>query len=154
IGIDRAKSRQLQAFARLSEQQFKAALADRTKMLTVAGILRLYAKPKPTGDGINSGGGEKRTVSLDVIHADEQAQPRAALDTDRVAEYVEAMVRGEKFPRLVLFQDKQGRYWLADGFHRYYAAIKLEWKTIECIVYSGELRDAVLFSCGANATHG
>jgi hypothetical protein len=110
-------------------------------------------KPKPTGDGINPAGGEK-PVSLDVIHADEQAQPRAALDTDRVAEYVEAMVRGEKFPRLVLFQDKQGRYWLADGFHRYYAAINLEWKTIECIVYSGELRDAVLFSCGANATHG
>jgi hypothetical protein len=46
IFIDRKKSQDLQAFARISEQQFKAVLADKT-MLTVAGILRLYA-PKPT----------------------------------------------------------------------------------------------------------
>jgi hypothetical protein len=153
IGIDRKKSQQLQALARLTEKQFQAVLADKTKMLTVAGILRLYA-PKPTGDGINPGGGEKRTVSLDVIRADKRAQPRAALDEDQVSEYVEAMVRGEKFPRLVLFQDKKGRYWLADGFHRHRAAIELNLKAIDCIVYQGELRDAILFSCGANATHG
>jgi hypothetical protein len=82
IGIDRKKSQQLQAFAKVSEQQFQAVLADKTKMLTVAGILRLYA-PKPTGDGVNPGGGEKRTVSLDVIRADKRAQPRAALDARR-----------------------------------------------------------------------
>jgi hypothetical protein len=154
IFINRKKSQQLQALARLSEEQFQAVLADKTKMLTVAGILRLYAKPKPTGDGINPGGGEKRSVSLDVIRADKRAQPRAALDEDQVSEYVEAMVRGEKFPRLVLFQDKKGRYWLADGFHRHRAAIELNLKAIDCIVYQGELRDAILFSCGANATHG
>ncbi len=91
IGIERKKSQDLQAFARLTEQQFQAVLADKTKMLTVAGILRLYA-PKSTGDGANPGGGEKRTVSLDVIRADERAQPRAALDEDQVSEYVEAMV--------------------------------------------------------------
>jgi ParB-like nuclease domain len=153
IGIERKKSQDLQAFARLTEQQFQAELADKTKMLTVAGILRLYA-PKSTGDGVNPGGGEKRTVSLDVIRADERAQPRAALDEDQVSEYVEAMARGETFPRLVLFQDKKGRYWLADGFHRFQAAVELKRKAIECIVYQGELRDATLFSCGANATHG
>jgi hypothetical protein len=43
IFINRKKSQQLQALARLSEEQFKAVLADKTKMLTVAGILRLYA---------------------------------------------------------------------------------------------------------------
>jgi len=91
IGIERKKSQDLQAFARLTEQQFQAVLADKTKMLTVAGILRLYA-PKSTGDGANPGGGEKRTVSLDVIRADERAQPRAALDEDQVSEYVEAMM--------------------------------------------------------------
>jgi len=55
---------------------------------------------------------------------------------------------------LVLFQDKKGRYWLADGFHRFQAAVELKRKAIECVVYQGELRDAILFSCGANATHG
>jgi ParB-like chromosome segregation protein Spo0J len=54
------------------------------------------------------------------------------------------MVRGEKFPRLVLFQDKKGRYWLADGFHRFQAAVELKRTAIECIVYQGELRDAIL----------
>jgi hypothetical protein len=43
IGIDRKKSHQLQAFARLTEKQFQTILADQSRMLTVAGILRLYA---------------------------------------------------------------------------------------------------------------
>jgi hypothetical protein len=42
LGISRKTSQTLQAFAKLSEQQLKTALADKT-MLTVAGILRLYA---------------------------------------------------------------------------------------------------------------
>jgi ParB-like chromosome segregation protein Spo0J len=46
IFINRKKSAQLQAFAKLTEQQVKAALADKTRMLTMTGILRLYAKPK------------------------------------------------------------------------------------------------------------
>src|SRR5258706_1317964 len=33
IGIERKKSQDLQAFARLTEQQFQAVLADKTKML-------------------------------------------------------------------------------------------------------------------------
>src|SRR5258706_6003993 len=33
IGIERKKSQDLQAFARISEQQFQAVLADKTKML-------------------------------------------------------------------------------------------------------------------------
>jgi hypothetical protein len=72
IGIDRKKSQDLQAFARISEQQFQAVLADRTKMLTVAGILRLYA-PKSTGDGINPGGGEKRTVNAPDADAEDES---------------------------------------------------------------------------------
>jgi len=45
IGIDRKKSQQLQAFARLTEKQFQAVLADKT-MPTLARIIKLYAKPK------------------------------------------------------------------------------------------------------------
>jgi hypothetical protein len=67
---------------------------------------------------------------------------------------IEDMGRGDKFPPPVVFQDKQRRYWLADGFHRYHAAVGLELKVIECVVHAGELRDAILYSCGANAAHG
>jgi ParB-like nuclease domain len=95
-----------------------------------------------------------RKIELSAIRADERAQPRAALSVDRVAEYVEDMGRGDKFPPLIVFHDDAGGYWLADGFHRYHAAVGLEWKTVECDVRKGELRDAILFSCGTNAAHG
>jgi ParB-like chromosome segregation protein Spo0J len=88
----------------------------------------------------------KRLVSVAAILADDRAQPRAALMDDQVAEYAEEMGRGDQFPPLVVFQDKEQRYWLADGFHRYHAAVCLGLKTIECVVHQGGLRDAVLFS--------
>jgi hypothetical protein len=131
----RRESQDLQLLADMSPEAFEALVADPTA-------------PRPRS------GPERCLLSLSEIRADKRAQPRAALDEDQVSEYVEAMVRGEKFPRLALFQDKKGRYWLADGFHRFQAAVELKRKAIECIVYQGELRDAILFSCGANATHG
>jgi hypothetical protein len=95
-----------------------------------------------------------RGSRLSAIRADERAQPRAALDDDRVAEYAEDMKRGCRLPPPVVFEDLERVYWLADGFHRHRAAVALKRKTIECIVYQGELRDAVLHGCGANAGHG
>lgn len=44
--------------------------------------------------------------------------------------------------------------WLADGFHRFHAHRKLELPTIEAEVKQGSLRDAILYSVGANAQHG
>jgi hypothetical protein len=131
----RRQSQDLQLLADMPPEEFEALVADPTA-------------PRPRS------GPEKCLLSLSEIRADKRAQPRAALDEDQVSEYVEAMERGEKFPRLVLFRDKKGRYWLADGFHRFQAAVELKRKAIECIVYQGELRDAILFSCSANATHG
>jgi hypothetical protein len=98
--------------------------------------------------------GERRTLRLDSIRVDERAQPRAAISTDRIGEYVEDMSRGDKFPPLVVFQDKKKVCWLADGFHRYHAHVGVESKTVDCIVHRGELRDAILYSVGANAAHG
>jgi hypothetical protein len=96
-----------------------------------------------------------RKVAVTAIRADSQAQPRVALFPDRVAEYVEDMGRGDEFPPLVVFQDdKANCYWLADGFHRYQAAIELPLEKITCEVRKGELRDAILYSCSANAAHG
>jgi len=154
IGIDRKKSQQLQALARLSEEQFKTVLADKS-MPTLSHIIKLYATPKP-GHGISVLGmkGRKRVLPLSAIRADERAQPRAALQTDRVAEYAEDMRRGAKFPPLMVFEDSEGVFWLADGFHRYGAAVQVKLEAIECEVRSGGLRDAILCGCGANAAHG
>jgi len=94
-----------------------------------------------------------RDVELALIKLDQKAQPRDHLNTDVVAEYAEAMANGAAFPPLVVFFDGAA-YWLADGFHRHYAAIGNQAKTFPCDVRHGGLRDAILFSCGANAAHG
>src|SRR3954454_24632498 len=93
-------------------------------------------------------------IKIADIRVDNRAQPRAALVPERVTEYVDDMARGDDFPPLVLFKDESHVLWLADGFHRYQAAMNLGLKTIDCTVRHGGLREAILYSCGANAEHG
>jgi hypothetical protein len=67
--------------------------------------------------------------------------------------------QGAEFPPLVVFHDGTD-YWLADGFHRLGAydivakALELPSIEIECDVREGTLRDAILYACGANDSHG
>jgi hypothetical protein len=94
-----------------------------------------------------------QNIHIHHIRVNGGAQPRAALDDDTIAEYAEAMERGVTFPPIVLFYDGEW-YWLADGYHRRKAALKLKRETIAAEVRQGTLRDAILHSAGANATHG
>jgi len=63
------------------------------------------------------------------------------------------MANGDAFPPIVVFSDGE-TYWLADGFHRMYAAKKIELVTITADVRQGTRRDAILYSVGANSEHG
>lgn len=60
---------------------------------------------------------------------------------------------GTVFPPLTVFYDGS-TYWLADGFHRIKAAIEAEVSEVDCNVHNGTRRDAILYSVGANASHG
>jgi hypothetical protein len=132
----RKLSQDLQLLSKLSPEEFEALVADPDA-------------PRPRW------GREIRVLPLSAIRFDERAQPRAALLTERVVdEYTEAMQRGAKFPAPIVFEDAAGVFWPGDGHHRIAAATKLKLKTIECEVRSGGLREAILYSCGANATHG
>jgi len=93
------------------------------------------------------------SIKLDNITIDGGTQPRELIDQAVVAEYAEAMQGGAKFPPVVVFTDGANN-WLADGFHRYWAAGKIQARTIPAEVRRGLLRDAVLYSVGANASHG
>lgn len=99
--------------------------------------------------------GESRLMQLDVsqLHTDGGTQPRVAINDTTVAEYAEALRQGEKFPPVVVFRDS-AKYWLADGFHRYFAHKQAGVEKIEADVREGTLRDAILYSVGANAEHG
>lgn len=92
-------------------------------------------------------------IPVAAIQADNRAQPRAAMSHEIVGEYAEAMGEGVEFPPIIVFQERD-IYWLADGFHRYHGAVGAELQTIAAEVRPGTIRDAILFSCGANATHG
>lgn len=97
------------------------------------------------------------TWQLEVsrIIADADLQPRVELSSDIIAEYADEMKAGALFPPVIVFKDgDDSPAYLADGFHRYYAAKKAEKTTISAEIRHGGKREAILYSVGANATHG
>lgn len=108
----------------------------------------------------SQGSPESRDISRAAIRLDGGTQPREGIDQKTVDDYADDMLAGDVFPDVVLFHDGK-HYWLADGFHRYFGSEKAH-KTdstkvglgINASVYKGTKRDALLYSLGANATHG
>jgi hypothetical protein len=96
---------------------------------------------------------EQQTLKLDQIRIDGGTQPRVKIDEQVVAEYAEQYSDGTDLKPVVVFFDG-ATYWLADGFHRYWANKKIESDYIFAHVHQGTQRDAILYSVGANATHG
>lgn len=98
-------------------------------------------------------------LNLYVIRTDGGTQPRAGLDEEVVDNYREGYIAGAKLPPLDVFYDGSV-YWLADGFHRLDGAKRADFdmggklSTVDVHLHQGTRRDAVLFSVGANATHG
>lgn len=92
-------------------------------------------------------------LSLEQIRIDGDTQARVQLDQGTVDEYADAYLSGAEFPPVTVFFDGAER-WLADGFHRYFAAKKAGKKKILEHVIPGTKRDAILYSLTANATHG
>ena len=93
------------------------------------------------------------TISIDEVKETYEAQARAAICEKTVAEYADAMSKGIIFPAITVFADSI-EFIIADGHHRYLAAKKIGAKKIEVILEPGSVRDAILFSVGANAKHG
>jgi hypothetical protein len=93
------------------------------------------------------------TIPIDEFKETYEAQARAAICEKTVAEYADAMSKEVVFPPITVFADGI-EYVIADGHHRYLAAKKIGAKKIEAIIEPGSVRDAILFSVGANANHG
>jgi hypothetical protein len=92
-------------------------------------------------------------ISLDKIVINGGTQSRDKIDENVVADYADKMLAGAQFPPLEVFHDGV-TYWLADGFHRYFAARRAKSPGFKCNIHEGTQRDAILFSYGANKTHG
>ena len=93
-------------------------------------------------------GREFEKVATAQIHTDHRVQPRAHLDSRKIAEYCERMTSGDEFPpvKVVLIN---GEYLLARGYMRYLAAKLANLKTMRCEVRRGDLRTALLLSAEA-----
>lgn len=92
-------------------------------------------------------------IAMSAIAFDAGTQVRAAIDQQVVTDYAEAMVNGAQFPPIVLFHDGN-QYYLADGFHRFMAAQRNQWREIDAEVQAGTHQDALWFALGANKANG
>lgn len=92
-------------------------------------------------------------VDVAAIRADGGTQPRAAIYQNVIDDYADALGDGAVFPPVVVFYDGTD-YWLADGFHRHAAHKKTGLAEIGADIRQGTRRDAVLYSVGANSSHG
>ena len=92
-------------------------------------------------------------LALASIRTDGGTQSRAQLYHPTVSDYVEVIASGVDFPAVVVFFDGKD-YWLADGFHRHAAYASMNRKDIAADVHQGTRRDAILYSVGANSSHG
>jgi hypothetical protein len=92
-------------------------------------------------------------VPLEAIHLEGDTKARVAINGHIVSEYAEAMTEGVKFPAVTLFRDAEG-YWIGDGHHRCRAAKQVGYETVKAEVREGGEREAFLYACEANLTHG
>jgi hypothetical protein len=94
-----------------------------------------------------------KKIEISAIRTDGGTQARLKLDHDVVKEYAECMKDGDKFPPVIVFHDGS-EYWLANGFHRYFATKSNGELEIECEVKQGTLDDAVLYAFSADGRQG
>lgn len=92
-------------------------------------------------------------IRLNQLVTDAGTQMRERISAEQVEEYKQAMMDGDEFPKLVVFNDN-GRLILADGFHRLAAMLAKgqEWADVD--LREGTVRDAILFALKANAKRG
>ena len=97
-----------------------------------------------------------KVLHIELVKIDtEGLQTRAGLDMDTVREYAEAeSERGAVFPPVIVFLGADGKYRLADGFHRVAMARQQGKKRVAAEVREGEFVDALTYALMANAAHG
>jgi hypothetical protein len=93
------------------------------------------------------------TIPLDAVRINGGTQSRVELNQATIAEYADLIRTAVDLPPVVTFFDG-ATFWLADGFHRYNAHCDAGAMEINAEIRTGTQRDAILFSVGANASHG
>lgn len=82
-------------------------------------------------------------IRLEQINLDSDTHTRAMLDERNVSVYAKLLADGTVFPPIVVTRQKE-TYYIADGFHRVHAHLKLGRETIDAEVVEGTAHDAFL----------
>ena len=90
-----------------------------------------------------------KQLNVSDIRIDGGTQIRKQLNQDKVNEYAEQMQEGVVFPPITVFYDGSS-YWLASGFHRFFATKLNGSETIDADIKNGTIEDATLFALGDN----
>ena len=96
-------------------------------------------------------------IIVDHIRRDGGTQARQGNNEATVEEYTAEMHsyrwQWHQGNALTVFYDGTD-YWLGDGFHRIESASRAGVLSVPCEVCEGGRREAVLYACGANSSHG
>jgi len=95
-------------------------------------------------------------ISIEAIQKNTRAndtQIRRKVNPAVISEYADLKADGVEFPPIDVFFDGE-QYWLADGFHRLGAEIKLGYEETFARVHSGGYREAIIYAMTANNAHG
>jgi hypothetical protein len=106
-------------------------------------MFQINDSPPPSPSGVEY-------LTLDEIRRDGGTQSRAAINLQHVRLLEEQIEALQQLEPVTVFFDGES-YWLADGFHRWHAYRNFGEDVIACIIHQGSLRDAILYSVGANA---
>jgi len=96
--------------------------------------------------------GEGMILRIEDIAVDQTINLRD-VDLATVAEYCEAMERGDHFPAIGVVNDGETK-WLYAGFHRIQAAQEAGLEHFEAEIRDGTRNDALSLACAENAEHG
>jgi len=94
-----------------------------------------------------------KILNIDALTLDQRLQSRVEISEDAVADYADAISKGDVFPPVAVFFDGLD-YFLADGYHRYHAHKRAGKVSIECSIVNGMFRDAVFYATSVNGKHG
>ncbi len=95
-----------------------------------------------------------KLLLLSDLVLDAGTQIRTENNLDHVADLVEAYEAKRHVPPIDTFYNGGSKYVVADGFHRVFAAQKLEATHIKSEVHPGNKDSALLFALKANVGHG
>lgn len=96
----------------------------------------------------------RRSIPLTALDLGASVQTRVALDTAHVERLREAVREGGVLPPLLVYQEGEGPYYLADGWHRREAYQQEGCARVDVLVHRGGAREALLAAAGANHEHG